>query len=278
MRTTRNLLLLMSIAIMLPLSGCKNSSNDNEILRPIKENLIGTWNQYTQETLSENGEIKRETSDENSDYLYQIELREDNTAHFVATMKDGYTRMNVMQYQIDEDTPSITINGVTTPIFLLTANEFGFSHNQIKNSETGEVTNGEVKWIYKRVDNPEPLFAEKFIGKWNFSKTYEKKNGEWVETGYGIPDEGWYEYKENSSIAVYSRKADKEQTSEMIWAVNAATNEMKYYKDWGGEELYSCKVSFEDDNTINVFYSKNYDPATGKVKEGEFKDVLIRQQ
>ena len=42
------------------------------------------------------------------------------------------------------------------------------------------------KW---NMDEAQKTLAEKLIGKWNFSKSYEKKNGEWVEISFGLPNE-----------------------------------------------------------------------------------------
>ena len=44
------------------------------------------------------------------------------------------------------------------------------------------------------------------------------------------------------------------------------------------QEVSSTRVTLEDDDqTMNVFYGKNFDSDTGQVVEGEFKDVLIKK-
>ena len=51
-----------------------------------------------------------------------------------------------------------------------------------------------------------------------------------------------------------------------------------YYKFADNPEVSSTRVTLEDDDqTMNVFYGKNFDSATGQVVEGEFKDVLIKK-
>ena len=106
----------------------------------------------------------------------------------------------------------------------------------------------------------------------------EKKNGEWVDTSYGLPDEGWHEYFETGFFTSYSRKGDQEMKNEYIaWKANEDTGTV-YYKFADNPEVSSTRVTLEDDDqTMNVFYGKNFDSATGQVVEGEFKDVLIKK-
>ena len=117
------------------------------------------------------------------------------------------------------------------------------------------------KW---NIDEAQKTLAEKLIGKWNFSKSYEKKNGEWVETSYGLPDEGWHEYFETGFFTSYSRKGDQEMKNEYIaWKANEDTGTV-YYKLADNPEVSSTRVTLEDDDqTMNVFYGKNFDSDTG---------------
>ena len=143
---------------------------------------------------------------------------------------------------------------------------------------THETLEGEFKWLFRRIDESQKNFAERLLGKWHFSKSYEKKNGEWVETSYGLPDEGWHEYFETGFFTSYSRKGDQEMKNEYIaWKANEDTGTV-YYKLADNPEVSSTRVTLEDDDqTMNVFYGKNFDSDTGQVVEGEFKDVLIKK-
>ena len=127
------------------------------------------------------------------------------------------------------------------------------------------------KW---NIDEAQKTLAEKLIGKWNFSKSYEKKNGEWVEISFGLPNEGWYLYREDGSFTVYSRNGEDEKTSDMNWSVNNVTGELRWVnKDGQSSEV---NVVIEEDGTLSVFYLYNLDPSTGQAITGEFQDVLIR--
>ena len=125
-------------------------------------------------------------------------------------------------------------------------------------------------------------FATNFNPEINIREVSAKgsyiENGEWVETSYGLPDEGWHEYFETGFFTSYSRKGDQEMKNEYIaWKANEDTGTV-YYKFADNPEVSSTRVTLEDDDqTMNVFYGKNFDSATGQVVEGEFKDVLIKK-
>ena len=80
------------------------------------------------------------------------------------------------------------------------------------------------------------------------------------------------------SFTSYSRKGDQEMKNEYIaWKANEDTGTV-YYKLADNPEVSSTRVTPEDDDqTMNVFYGKNFDSDTGQVVEGEFKDVLIKK-
>ena len=138
---------------------------------------------------------------------------------------------------------------------------------------TGCKDNGN-KGTQPPTEETQKTLAEQLVGKWNFSKSYEKKNGEWVEISFGLPDEGWHEYRADGTYAAYSRSGDKEHKVEMKWSVDKATNELQWIKDG---KTTTLKVKIEADNTLSMFYDTNFDPATGQMIKGEFKDVLIRE-
>ena len=59
----------------------------------------------------------------------------------------------------------------------------------------------------------------------------------------------------------------------MYWMVNCTTGDMRWFESTP-KEASTANVTIDGD-TMTVLYSKSYDPATGQVVEGEFKDVLI---
>lgn len=118
--------------------------------------------------------------------------------------------------------------------------------------------------------------SENLPGKWTMTKSYEKKYGEWKEITYGIPDEGWHEYTEQGTFIAYSRQGDDEHTADpMQWKANAATDTVSY-KPLDSDKVSRVRITLEDDRTMYVFYSVNFDPATGEMREGEYRDLLLK--
>ena len=149
-------------------------------------------------------------------------------------------------------------------------------HGEALDAETGELMDGEFRWKYSRMDETQKMLAEKLIGKWNYSKSYEKINGEWVEIHSGMQDEGWFLaetaflFCEDGSSTAYGRSGEHEITLNMYWYVNNATGELRMVtKDGQTTEL---NVAIGVDGTLSVFY--NIELSTGQTRE--FKDVLIR--
>ncbi len=117
---------------------------------------------------------------------------------------------------------------------------------------------------------------EQLIGKWVFSKSYQKKDGQWKEITFAIPDEGWHEYSEDGFVKFHSRMNGKDEDIKMHWMLDSDTGEMLWFVS-NPEEASRVKVSVDGD-IMTVLYSKNFDPVAGHVVEGEFKDVLIREK
>ncbi len=120
------------------------------------------------------------------------------------------------------------------------------------------------------------ILSKSIIGKWNFSKSYQKKDGQWQEITFGIPEEGWHHYNADGTVTFHSRMNGQDEDSEMKWVVNNETGEMRWYES-DPEKALTVNVSVNGD-TMTVLYSRNFDPTVGQVVEGEFKDVLIREK
>ena len=134
---------------------------------------------------------------------------------------------------------------------------------------------GSFRWIYRRVSDKHPV--EQYLGKWLLTGRYQKQDGDWMPITYGVPDEGWSEYKEDGTVTTYARSGDKEQGFKSLWAVNCNTGTMVWYRDVTKKESHTVTVALDGD-TMTVFYSQNFDPATGGMIEGEFKDVFVREK
>ena len=85
--------------------------------------------------------------------------------------------MKSSAWTTDEETVTVTISGVPSPVLRLTADEFGFSMTTGTNPENG--TAGEEQhWLFRRIDIGEKHPVENYLGRWVLSKTYEKKDGQ----------------------------------------------------------------------------------------------------
>ncbi len=254
--------------------GCKdNKCPNDEILKPLVPHLEGKWLRTAEQVLK-NGKWVDEPIDEGT--MEIIDFRTDGTARMLKTNLEGRTAMIIRNWEVDEDSCTFKMTHIAMPVFRLTADEFGFSYHQAYDPKTNELKDGGFRWIYSRQDTVQKHPAERLLGKWTFSRSYERKNGEWVESSFGKPDEGWHEYCENGEVVFHSSVGDEVQECRMVWNTNCTTGEMRWSKEWGAKDFITVNVSLDDDSTMTVLYSKNYDPTTGKVKEGEFKDVLIR--
>lgn len=255
-------------------TGCSDKAtpqSDNKILKPIAENIIGKWSM--EESYKKlDGKWVEDPIPEGQELIYTI--RKDGTVLSVLTAPDGYTKLNLGKWQADEAADKVTIGTMKVDVLGLDADTFIMGYSEARDSETGELMNGEFRWTYARMDESQKTLAEQLVGKWNFSKSYEKKDGEWVEITYGVPDEGWHLYREDATFTAYSRSGENEMTSDMNWTASTTTGEVR----WIGEDgqASTMKVAIEADGTLSVFYANNVDPSTGQVITGEFKDVLVR--
>lgn len=255
-------------------TGCSDEAapeSDNAILRPLAENVIGRWNE---EMCRKNldGKWEEDPMPEGQGQIYTI--RKDGKVVSAHTGPDGYTKLNLGEWKVDEATNKLTLGTMTVDVLKLDATTIVWGLDEAIDTETGELMKGEFQWTFARMDESQKTLAEQLVGKWNFSKSYEKKDGEWVEITYGVPDEGWYQYREDATFTAYSRSGGNEMTIDMNWTANTTTGDVRWI---GGDgQASTVKVAIEADGTLSVFYANNVDPSTGQVITGEFKDVLVR--
>lgn len=254
------------------LAGCNGNNDDkHEVIRPIAEHITGKW-ETTSSFMKQDGKWKEEKIDKGTGRT--VTFRADGTGVIATTMNDGQTMLQTATWSAKDDTDELKLNKNTFKLYSLSSDKFEMGFNQGINSETGETAKGEFKWLMTRIDNAAPTLADRLTGKWKFSKTLEKKDGKWMETTLGVPDEGYYDYKENGTVEAYSRKGQAEHKATMNWSVNNTTGELRLMKD--GKSTNST-LAFDDDNTQVLTYTNNFDPETGKVVQGEFRDVLVRE-
>ena len=264
------------LATMTAFTGCKDSNDkDSEtgILRPIAENVTGKWNMEKSQK-KQDGKWVEDPIPEGEGHIYT--LRTDGTALSAFTAPDGYTKLNVGEWKVDEATDRLTLGTMTVDVLGLDAASLVMGHDEARDSETGEMMQGEFRWTFSRMDENQKTLAEQLVGKWNFSKSYEKKDGEWVEISYGLPDEGWHFYRANGTFTAYSRSGEHEFTSETNWVVNCTTGTVRWTAEDG--QTSTADIAIEADGTLSVFYANNFDPVTGQSVAGEYKDVMVRAQ
>lgn len=124
-------------------------------------------------------------------------------------------------------------------------------------------------------DKAEKSLAEKMIGRWNTTGSYEKLNGEWVKIS-GEGDKGWYEFRPDGTVSAYQLNSGQEQKVEMEWSVDEATGNCTLIRDNG--KTHPGKVVFENDDRFAIHYTTTFDHSIGQTREGEFKDVQQRER
>ena len=269
------LTLLAATVAGFTMTGC-NDNNNNEkgnILHPIAEHVIGKWSMVKSQ-MKQDGKWVEAPIPEGSGLTYT--LRTDGTVLSALTAPDGYTKLNPGEWKVDEATGKLTLGTMTVDVLNLDATSLVMGHDVACNPETGEPMEGEFRWTLARMDESRKTLAEQLVGKWNFSKSCEKKDGEWVEITYGVPDEGWHRYREDATWTAYSRRGENEKTIDMNWAANTTTGVVRF--TGGDGQASTVKVAIEADGTLSLFYENNVDPSTGQVVTGEYKDVLVRAQ
>lgn len=209
-------------------TGCSDKAtpkSDNKILKPIAENIIGKWSM--EESYKKlDGKWVEDPIPEGQELIYTI--RKDGTVLSAFTSPDGYTKLNLGKWQADEAADKVTIGTMKVDVLGLDVDTFIMGYSEARDSETDELMNGEFRWTYARMDESQKTLAEQLVGKWDFSKSYEKKDGEWVEITYGVPDEGWHLYREDATFTAYSRSGGNEMTSDTNWTANTTTGEVRW--------------------------------------------------
>lgn len=275
---TRILLAICSFAVVTASIGCNDNDNkakDGEvgILKPIAEHITGKWNMEKSQK-KQDGKWVEDPIPGGEGHVYT--LRMDGTALSAFTAPDGYTKLNLGEWKVDEATGKLTLGTMTVDVLGLDATSLVMGHDEARDSETGEIMKGEYKWTFARMDESQQTLAEQLVGKWILSKSYEKKNGEWVENSNGLPDEGWHLYRANGTFTAYSRTGEHEFTSDTNWVVNCTTGTVRWTAESG--QSSTATVTIETDGTLSVFYANSFDPVMGQSVAGEFKDVMVRTQ
>lgn len=259
------------------LTGCHDDDSikkDSEVLKPISEHITGKWSWQASYQLVD--EQWAET--ERNGIVMTWTIRPDGTAYRSLTTPDAWTVLQAITWSTSDENNQLILDGdQTLKLFSLTDNSFEFGETPAKSNKADELLEGEYKWRWIRMNENKKNLAEQLVGKWAFQKTYEKKvNGEWVETNFAVPDNGWFKFGENGNCIQHTAKGGKEEEIELQWSIYMTTGEIRWSKD---AKTSTTKVALsEDGNMLEHYYMGNRDAETGEIRDGEFKDVLVREQ
>lgn len=268
------------LAMMTAFTGCKdNNGKDDEtgILKPIAEHITGKWNIETSYA-KKDGKWEESPMPEGQGQTYTI--RTDGTVMSAVTAADGFTTLKAGKWTTDEEAGTLTLATMTVNVLSLDANSFEMGqYGTNTDTETGETLGTDFKWRLSRMDESVKTPAEKLVGKWVFTKTYKKENGEWKEYNQYKPDEAWVEYREDGTGTNYYKAGDTVHEAGGGWSFNNTTMQIRATKEGNEDAKVGDPITFEDDNTYSQAYEDAYNPATGEIVEsGEFKDVYVRSQ
>lgn len=271
------LISLLSCSVILlasALTGCHNDSDNSDILKPIEKSITGSWELTSSSRLGDNGETLEEHGPEGSSFIYRF--YNDGSLINVRTLPDGRQELRSHKWEADEDNNGYRLDNAFNSIIRLTAEDLEFSKDSmlIHNGDTAIIVPGKFGFKMKKIAD-EASLAEKILGKWVLSKTFEKTGDEWKEKTAASPIEAWRIFRDNGRVTGHSKEGDKVSDHEVSWQVNITSGEITMYE---GEISMSAKFELEDADTMVIYYNEDRDAATGKIISGEFKDICIREK
>lgn len=265
-------LLLCALALAATLGACSDGK-EAQVLKPIARHITGRW-KLTKSLELKDGKWVEDPLAGEAGQIYNYQA--DGTLIVTHIDHEGTASMQTTGWSADDEQRTLTNGECTTQLLSLTANRFEMAYHLSTDEETGAVSEGEFRWLMTRADQEPLTLAESLVGRWLYVSTYEKKDGTWTECNYGRPDEGWHRYRPDGTAVSYSRMGSQEQTATMKWTANQRTGTVVWTNPENEAQASTLQVEPEGDDTLNVLYGKNFDPATGQVVEGEFKDVMKR--
>lgn len=137
-----------------------------------------------------------------------------------------------------------------------------------------------VKVHFQRANDMDRTLAERMVGKWTLSKRYKKVNGEWVEEK-NLPVEAWTEFSESGLLNSYPRELTTSEgikSDNIYWRVHEETGTVLCVNPADGVPIF-FRIALEDnDNTMIMNYSENFNPELEEQTTTEYKDVLVREK
>lgn len=166
-------------------TGCSDEAapeSDNTILRPLAENVIGRWNE---EMCRKNldGKWEEDPMPEGQGQIYTI--RKDGKVVSAHTGPDGYTKLNLGEWKVDEATNKLTLGTMTVDVLKLDATTIVWGLDEAIDTETGELMKGEFQWTFARMDESQ----KHWLNSWWANGTSPRATRRKTANGWKSPTE-----------------------------------------------------------------------------------------
>ena len=245
-----------------------NYEEESEILTPISEHIIGRWDvkEIFRKRFNEWIPMRNEAID-----LGVIIFRPNNEV--VRVSKSGeFTRLSISHWIITEGNkikPTDFDFNDESDILQLSENDL-----VLMESDSYE----KVKVHFQRANDMDKTLAERMVGKWSLSKRYEKVNGEWVEVK-NLPVEAWAEFLESGLLNSYTRLSTTSEgikSDNIPWRVHEETGTVSCVNPADRVPSFFRIALENNDNTMIMNSSENFNPELEEQTATEYKDILIR--
>ena len=234
---------------------------------PIAEHIVGSW-ELVESFRKEGG--KWESTGTDDDRILKYSMRPDGE-FFMVSSTDDETHLSLNKWgDVNDADHTLKIFEDRFEVYQLTENDL------VLVSTLGDM---KYKMHFQRINQEEKTLAERMVGKWSLSKRYAKANGVWTETTGDYPLECWSDFTESGVFTTYTRwPAEEWKNDNMWWSVNESTGVVTYYVPGERKERY-YRISLENnDNSMVMYYSEDFNPELEEQTSTEYKDVLIREK
>lgn len=239
-----------------------NYDEDGEILTPISENIVGRWEMKGQYRKEFTEWILRDFSSDGQHLVFR------SNGEILKISNDrGFTRLSKTSWSEGVGN-KIIVDGQEAEISQLTEKDLSIIQTSYR----------KYKVHLQRLDESGKALAERMVGKWTLSKRYKKVNGEWDEVTENLPLECWRTFDEFGLFNAYSRWTSEEKKNENIfWRVHEQTGAVECVSYDNPQNKLYFRIKLEDnDNTMIMNHSENFNPELEEQTTTEYKDILIR--
>ena len=183
------------------------------------------------------------------------------------------TRLSISHWSITEENKiKITDVDSEADILQLTENDLVIVESSPSYSKIKD------KAHFQRANDTDRTLAERMVGKWTLSKRFKKVNGEWVEEK-NLPVEAWAEFSESGLLNSYTREfttSEGIKSDNIYWRVHEETGTVVCVNPADRVPSF-FRIALEDnDNTMIMNSSENFNPELEEQTTTEYKDILIR--